>query len=147
MLLTTVVVSLSYLVFDIISGSLFTFKEDQNMIQEYQSFHSTLFQDVNTCQRLVSSRDGVTCEFDSQEVAYQFYQDYVLRQEEDWIDTIRVSISGFEMSWQKKLVINEMTIIDRVELIAVCREEQIPFLLIKHYGADQLMAKLEADEH
>lgn len=147
MLLTTVVVSLSYLVFDVISSSLFTFRADQYTIQEYQSFNSTLFEDVNTCQRLVSSREGVKCEFESKEVIYQFYQDYVLRKQEEWLDTIHVSVTSFQGSWQGKSVTNEKELLDELVVETVCREEQIPIVLLKQYGADQLMAKLEVDEH
>jgi prepilin-type N-terminal cleavage/methylation domain-containing protein len=139
MLISGIVVSITYTCFGLLSGQFRAFKRNAETVNQLVLLDALLTRDVNACDYLVRTQTGIACHYAARTIAYTFGDGYVCRRDGAVTDTLAFAPSRLETEFRRLPEGLPGNLIDRVAFRGLSGEDEHVFLYRKHYGADRLM--------
>ena len=144
MIISAIVISLTYTAFGIVSSSYNQYRKDQDGILELTQLDKLLKKDCTMAKRITTGPDGLIFTEEDKRVVYIFSGAYVTRTS-GIIDTFRISTQNFKTEFeqlptaQREEVQPDSTDIDEISFEIRYKNRAIPYIYHKQYSSEDLM--------
>lgn len=135
MIISMIVVSLTYKTLDIVSMQYRQFSKSRKHIYELSLLETLLTKDFANSEYLKRMNDGVMCKYRDKNVVYTFNDGFIVRSEGTITDTFNIMPREIKYYFSDKEVKNTNSYIDKVAFVYV-QEGSKFFIYKKVYAAD-----------
>jgi hypothetical protein len=139
MLLSGIVISISFKSFDILSKSYMDFKGSQDTIAQYATLDRLLTLDFMRCREVRKTEDGLDLIFTGSKIQYTILPDLLLRRQASLTDTFKLVAENISLKFKKNECKTEGHLVDEFLFEDNYRQELETYHYTKQYGADILM--------
>lgn len=139
MLLSSVVFTIAFKSFEIISKHYISYKKNVDEIGDYSLLDRLISTNCLQCKRLEKTADGVLFIYETGRISYVFSQDYILRAQAGILDTFFIEAVSHKVSYLGKEVLEENMLIDEVNIEGLVKGEVRKFNYSKQYAANEMM--------
>jgi hypothetical protein len=143
MLLSAIVISITYTVFSIVTRSYHGYQLKHEGMASVLRLDELLQKDFERAEIILKDTDGIALQSAALLVKYRFYPDYVLRISAI-TDTLKVKTDSLMTSFEKKEISTTSTDIeskriDQLGMIVTFEKETIPYYYHKLYSSENLI--------
>lgn len=144
MLLTGIVISISFKTFDILTKNYLVFKNNASSISRMALLDRLLTLDITKSKEVRKSEDGFDCLLEENKIQYLVYDEYIVRIQSAVSDTFEIAASDAVYKFQHKSSAYQGALMDELGFIFTYKGEALHFYYRKNYGADVLMREESA---
>ncbi|AMR33710.1 hypothetical protein A0256_20875 [Mucilaginibacter sp. PAMC 26640] len=141
MILSAIVISITYTAFGIVSTSYHRYRDEQEGIAEVVQLDRLLKRDFTLSERVSSAADGeVTFTVKNLKVSYNFQPDYIIRTS-GITDTFKVASGNLSLNFEDQALRpqGDTIMLDELSFDLVYKNRSIPYIYHKRYSADELI--------
>jgi hypothetical protein len=152
MIISAIVISITYTAFGIVSGAYSQYKTDQEGLLELTQLDGLLRKDCAMAKRITNGADGMIFTGEDKRVVYVFSPSNVIRTS-GIIDTFKVATQDFSTSFEHLSVAHsegaqsDSTIIDELSFEIVYKNRLLPYIYHKQYSSADLMINMPNAVH
>ena len=139
MLLSSLVFTIAFKSFEIISKHYISYKRSVDEIGDYSLLDRLISSNSLQCIRIEKTQDGVAFVFEKGRIDYDFSQDYILRTQAGAKDTFILEAASYKLLYLGKEVMEDANIVDEVFVEGSIKGEVRRFNYFKQYAANELM--------
>jgi prepilin-type N-terminal cleavage/methylation domain-containing protein len=139
MVLSAIVVSIAYTSFDIISKQYLRYKKSHEEISKILMFDLVLTKDFKNSVFVSLDDDGIVCNYSDRKINYQIDEHFVVRQENDVLDTFKVRVTDFQSDFSGIRVTDPGQLINHFEFVQQYDDADYLYAYQKEYAADFLI--------
>ena len=139
MLLSGIVITISFKSFDILSKSYLDFKNSQQALADLATLDRLLVLDFMRSGEVRKTDRGFKAIFKNSEINYLVDPDYLIRKQATRTDTFRLYMQALEVKFKHVAVPEPGRLLDEISFQNLYRKEVQQFHYRKNYGTDKLM--------
>lgn len=146
MLITAIVIAITYTSYSIISKSYGSFNDKNKMLADYALLDHLLRRDVVQASLIQKDEDGITLTAPNKNIRYTFSNDYILRQSLR-TDTFKFTSQALQVSFEHKPILAlsdtlEQNRVDEISFDLLYQNEKIPYHYEKAYSSENLINRV-----
>lgn len=136
MVISGVVIAMAFSGVDMFARMFKAFKTTNEKNAETIVFNRIFRKEVEECEMLIKSESGIVIQDDDGIIAYDFHDNYILRDRQNVVDTFYLNTVNRKFSFRnvEQNIIGGL--VDKVNLIKIEEDDETLIELIKDYGAD-----------
>ena len=139
MVISSLVISASYLTYDIVYKQFLTFKKVDSNVLQALTFSNILNNDIATGEFVYKSNNGINViGFDGNETTYYFGSDHIIRNVAGVIDTFSIPATNVKYGEMEGGLMGN-GLLDKFEITITINETQNTLSFHKHYAANLRM--------
>jgi prepilin-type N-terminal cleavage/methylation domain-containing protein len=138
MVLMALVTGIAFQAYQIVSSQYHSYQQNVYRDNELMLFENTLQRDFSSSAYVKKTETGIQCIRPDKTVEYTFAGDYVLRTI-DIPDTFHIHAAHDSTSFYAKGNLSQGDFVQKLGFTVNVKEELLPYLFVKEYGADVLM--------
>ncbi|HEX8545810.1 MAG TPA: hypothetical protein VF691_02550 [Cytophagaceae bacterium] len=139
MLLSSVVFTIAFKSFEIISSHYITYKNNVDEIGDFSLLDRLISNNCLQSKKIERTTDGLDFIFETNRISYEFAPDYILRIQAGVLDTFFLESISYKLLFMNKEVLEENNLIDEISLEGKVKGELRNFNYFKQYAANELM--------
>jgi len=139
MILSSIVISITYLSFDILQKQYRDYRESNDKIAMISKLNSLLHTDFNNSEIIIKTDAGILTNYRTKQINYEFDFGFILRKEGEITDTFFVKVDELNTHYLKQGQLESERIIDELTFETKINNKMRVFHYRKIYGADILM--------
>gem|GEM_PF-1842765 len=134
--LMSIIIAMVYSLYAMLSKQLYVYSDETELVNNYNQLHSLLVRDVHNSNKLVAIDEEVYLFSSSDTIKYYAYDDSLIREKGQMIDTFLVKVPQFNAVKENMLLGNR---IKRIEVTYDLFGEQIEAVYFKDYGVSAII--------
>lgn len=138
LILSALVISISYTAISIISERIHKFKEFIQESEAITSAEKVLINDITTAKYIVRSPEGFKCIYNEHIVKYDFSSNNIIRTG-SVSDVFNLEVEGFNTFYKGLENFVPGSILDQVSINIIIDNSPFELVFVKQYGSDILM--------
>lgn len=117
-----------------------SYNKNEGLNQELAIFLNFANNDIDRAKQIIDNRDALLLEFNNQKpISYEFYNDFVVREQYGYQDTFMVKINSYFFEYEK--INNDW--VSEITIEALVSGVVYPITYYKHYSNKQLFEAYE----
>ena len=146
MLITAIVIAITYTSYSIISKSYGAFNDKNKMMADYALLDHLLRRDVAQAAFIQKDAEGIALTTSNKNVKYTFSNDYIIRQSIR-TDTFKFISQNVQLYFEHKPLLTlsdtlEQNRVDEISFDLLYRNEKIPYHYQKAYSSENLINRV-----
>ena len=146
MIISALVISITYKCFDIISWQYLSYKKNNEEINGILALDVLLTKDISNSKYIKTVDNGIECSFKERKVVYEWNENYILRGENSVIDTFKINPKDLTFGFLGQEVVSSGMYINHLSFTNSFKEVEQLFIYKKAYSADFLMQSQVTNE-
>ena len=140
MVITAIIMGVLFVVFSIITGKVFDFKNQNQLVNDLNRFTYSLNKDIFEKEKMTVVENEIHFkEYTGQRVYYQFYDHYILRNSENLIDTFKIKLNKMTVDTVKSK--SEQFIFQKLKINIDSNERETDLRFYKRLYPNELLEK------
>lgn len=139
MIITLVVVSITYKAFDIVLGQYGRVKSHNERIHELLVLETLLTKDFNDSDHVLRVPGGIVCSYEERNIRYDFDEQWIVRTQQTMRDTFHLATGNVEFQLLNSVADKPGAYVERLNFDAENSGVPLSFRYVKQYGADVLL--------
>lgn len=140
MVITAIIMGVLFVVFSIITGKVFDFKNQNQLVNDLNRFTYSLNKDIFEKEKMKVVENEIHFKgYTGQRVYYQFYDHYILRNSENLIDTFKIKLNKMTVDTVKSK--SEQFIFQKLKLNIDSNERETDLRFYKRLYPNELLEK------
>lgn len=140
MVITAIIMGVLFVVFSIITGKVFDFKNQNQLVNDLNRFTYSLNKDIFEKEKMTVVENEIYFKgYTGQRVYYQFYDHYILRNSENLIDTFKIKLNKMTVDTVKSK--SEQFIFQKLKINIDSNERETDLRFYKRLYPNELLEK------
>lgn len=140
MVITAIIMGVLFVIFSIITGRAFDFKNQNQLVNDLNRFTYSLNKDIFEKENMIIVENEIYFKgYTGDRVSYQFFNDYILRNSETFIDTFKIKLNKMIVDTVKSK--SEQFVFQKIKLNVDSNEKEMDLRFYKRVYPNELLEK------
>lgn len=145
MVITAIIMGVLFVVFSIITGRMFDFKNQNQLVNDLNRLTYSLNKDIFEKEKMTVLENEIYFKgYTGEKVSYQFSDNYILRSNESFKDTFKIKLNRMVVDTVKSK--SEQFVFQKMKLNIDSNEKQINLRFYKRVYPNELLEKIKNNE-
>lgn len=145
MVITAIIMGVLFVVFSIITGRMFDFKNQNQLVNDLNRLTYSLNKDIFEKEKMTVLENEIYFKgYTGEKVSYQFSDNYILRSNESFKDTFKIKLNRMVVDTVKSK--SQQFVFQKIKLNIDSNEKQINLRFYKRVYPNELLEKIKNNE-
>lgn len=142
MAITAIIMGILFVIFSIVSGRMLDFKNQNQLVNDLNRLTYSINKDIFEKEKMTASENEIYFKgYAGEKVSYQFFDDYILRNSETFIDTFQIKIKRMVLDTVKSK--SEQFVFQKIRLNTESNEQKLDLRFYKRVYPNELLQKIK----
>ncbi|PKB18330.1 type II secretion system protein J [Flavobacterium sp. 5] len=142
MAITAIIMGILFVIFAIITGRMLDFKSQNQLVNDLNRLTYSINKDIFEKEKMTVSENEIYFNgYTGEKVSYQFSEDYILRNSENFIDTFRIKLNKMVIDTVKSK--SEQFVFQKIKLNIESNENELDLRFYKRVYPNELLQTIK----
>ncbi|AXB56857.1 PulJ/GspJ family protein [Flavobacterium fluviale] len=142
MAVTAIIMGILFVIFSIVSGRMLDFKNQNQLVNDLNRLTYSLNKDIFEKEKMKASENEIYFNgYAGERVTYQFFDDYILRNSETFVDTFQIKLKTMVLDTVKSK--SEQFVFQKIKLNIASNEKELDLRFYKRVYPNELLQKIK----
>jgi hypothetical protein len=142
MAVTAIIMGILFVIFSIVSGRMMDFKNQNQLVNDLNRLTYSLNKDIFEKEKMTASKNEIYFNgYAGERVSYQFFDDYILRNSETFVDTFQIKLKTMILDTVKSK--SEQFVFQKIKLNIESNEKELDLCFYKRVYPNELLQKIK----
>ena len=142
MAVTAIIMGILFVIFSIVSGRMLDFKNQNQLVNDLNRLTYSLNKDIFEKEKMIAAENEIYFNgYAGERVSYQFFDDYILRNSETFVDTFQIKLKTMVLDTVKSK--SEQFVFQKIKLNVESNEKELDLRFYKRVYPNELLQKIK----
>lgn len=144
MAITAIIMGILFVIFSIVTGRMLDFKNQNQLVNDLNRLTYSLNKDIFEKEKMIASENEIYFNgYAGERVSYQFFDDYILRNSETFIDTFKIKLNRMDLDTVKSK--SNQFVFQKIKLNIVSNEKELDLRFYKRVYPNELLQRIKKE--